>query len=351
MVTSLDPHHPHSHHNSHYQEDHDRLRTDAETPQGQGGQSSAVHPSSVQRESSFTMSVRPGQLPKISAVPSSSVVKVKSGHMGGPNKRGSVDYMGVPGVGLPVLEKGKVQMIAWGENSNGQGGTWQGSGNDQGQGLGSAPGQGLEFRPVNNNLAEGQEGQGQLRHKRPLSANPHAHQRNSGLIHTHTTTSSNNNNHHGDDHDGGHGHTVAGGKRHAFAGVAEASAVSGALLRITDALVRKVLPWNSVCCPRAVENLRDLRLQIILAKYDAFVAKITAQLQTKVAAFLTCKEGELASWLDNEATSWTHTTNDEEIQLTAFFKTEKERSMSRLESQASALRMRETMLAMELDGR
>ena len=55
-------------------------------------------------------------------------------------------------------------------------------------------------------------------------------------------------------------------------------------------------------------NLRDLRLQVILAKYDAFVAKVTTQLQTKVAAFLTCKEGELAAWLDNEATNWTHTT-------------------------------------------
>ena len=29
--------------------------------------------------------------------------------------------------------------------------------------------------------------------------------------------------------------------------------------------------------------------QIVLAKYDAFVTKVTQQLQTKVAAFLTCK--------------------------------------------------------------
>jgi hypothetical protein len=50
--------------------------------------------------------------------------------------------------------------------------------------------------------------------------------------------------------------------RHAFAGVAEATVVSGALLRITDGLVRRVLPWNAVCCPRAVESLRDLRIKV-----------------------------------------------------------------------------------------
>jgi len=77
--------------------------------------------------------------------------------------------------------------------------------------------------------------------------------------------------------------------RHAFAGVAEATVVSGALLRITDGLVRRVLPWNAVCCPRAVESLRDLRIKIVLGKYDAFVTKVTQQLQTKVAAFLSCK--------------------------------------------------------------
>ena len=51
--------------------------------------------------------------------------------------------------------------------------------------------------------------------------------------------------------------------RHAFAGVADATVVSGALLRITDALVRRVLPWNAVCCPRAVESLRDLRIKVL----------------------------------------------------------------------------------------
>ena len=59
----------------------------------------------------------------------------------------------------------------------------------------------------------------------------------------------------------------------------------------------------------------------------------------------------MAAWLDNEATSWTHTTSDEEAQLTAFFKAEKERSAGRLDSQAQALRARETTLACELDGR
>ena len=53
--------------------------------------------------------------------------------------------------------------------------------------------------------------------------------------------------------------------RHAFAGVAEATMVSGALLRITDGLVRRVLPWNAVCCPRAVESLRDLRIKVTRA--------------------------------------------------------------------------------------
>ena len=47
----------------------------------------------------------------------------------------------------------------------------------------------------------------------------------------------------------------------------------------------------------------------------------------------------------------TTTTSDEEAQLTAFFKAEKERSAGRLDSQAQALRARETTLACELDGR
>jgi hypothetical protein len=57
--------------------------------------------------------------------------------------------------------------------------------------------------------------------------------------------------------------------RHAFAGVAEATVVSGALLRITDGLVRRVLPWNAVCCPRAVESLRDLRIKVTHAPLSA----------------------------------------------------------------------------------
>ena len=133
-------------------------------------------------------------------------------------------------------------MIAWAENTPGV--TWQGQGNEPGQGLGTAQGQGLGPRPVNNNLAEGG---GQLHHKRPSSANPKPHPRNNTIAHFNNNGNGNANGDNNGTGNGGDGDgAVTGGKRHAYAGVAEATAVSGALLRITDALVRKVLPWNSL---------------------------------------------------------------------------------------------------------
>ena len=253
MVTTTD--HPHSQEEDH--EYHDRAGEDSATPQG--GYSS--HPSlQLLRESSFTTGVRPGQLPKIAQsggvhAPSSSVRGkhggATSGQVSGSSRRGSNVPMGVPGgAGLPLLEKGKHQMIAWGEHTT-QGGTggWQRQGNEQGQGL-AAPGQGLGYRPMNNNLAEGGGlGQGQLRNKRPSSANPHAHPRNNALLNAHGNvhgdSNGNGGGNGGGNGNGGNGNGIVGGKRHAFAGVAEATAVSGALLRITDALVRKVCHYLS----------------------------------------------------------------------------------------------------------
>jgi hypothetical protein len=133
--------------------------------------------------------------------------------------------------------------------------------------------------------------------------------------------------------------------------VAEATLVSGALLRVTDSLVRTVLPWHAVCCPRAVQNLRDLRLTIVLAKYDSFVSKMTAQLQAKVAAFLTCKEAELGAWVESEGAGWASTTADEEATLGTFFGSEKVRTQGRLKAQGEALGERERALAGQLDGR
>ena len=220
-------------------------------------------------DTSFTTGVRPGQLPKIAqghghghggGLPhissAAAMMKGKHSHSHGSvllSKRGSHEHMVPPGnnnhnnndhsnnhgAGLPVIEKGKHQMIAWAENT--PGGTWQGQGNEPGQGLGSAQGQGLGPRPVNNNFAETGAHGNQLHHKRPSSANPKPHPRNTSLAHFNGNGSGNTNGDNNGTGNGGNGDgAVTGGKRHAYAGVAEATAVSGALLRITDALVRKV---------------------------------------------------------------------------------------------------------------
>ena len=47
-------------------------------------------------------------------------------------------------------------------------------------------------------------------------------------------------------------------------------------------LALQVLPWQAVCCPRAVEALRDIRLAAIQEKHDGFIAKMTRRLQDKV---------------------------------------------------------------------
>lgn len=78
------------------------------------------------------------------------------------------------------------------------------------------------------------------------------------------------------------------------------SNVSMGMIRTTDAICRKLLPWQAVCCPCAVEMFRDIRLQSLASQHEAFILRMTQQLENKVLEFIQRKDDEVDSWLQKE---------------------------------------------------
>jgi hypothetical protein len=127
------------------------------------------------------------------------------------------------------------------------------------------------------------------------------------------------------------------------------SIIQAGLMRIVDQLARKLLPWQAVICPRAVETLQDLRLTLIQSKHALFMQQMKAKLEEKVMAFLRKKEEEVDTWLNREIAVWQEFLEKDEIDLTDFIKADLERLTNRAIAQDQAYRKRELQIANELD--
>ena len=68
-----------------------------------------------------------------------------------------------------------------------------------------------------------------------------------------------NNQNTGNNNNNNNNNNIYGDANDTYAGLPGDSAVAMGLMRVADVLVRKVLPWQAVSCPRAVECLRDSR--------------------------------------------------------------------------------------------
>ena len=135
------------------------------------------------------------------------------------------------------------------------------------------------------------------------------------------------------------------------AGLAGDSAVAMGLMRVADILARKVLPWQALTCPRAVECLRDSRLSLVLSKHEQFVDRMRQQLEGKVVAFLDKKDEEVGMWIQREMEVWKLAMAQQEADQSDFFRSDAERTQQRAAAQEGALKAREVALATELDDR
>lgn len=134
-------------------------------------------------------------------------------------------------------------------------------------------------------------------------------------------------------------------------GLAGDSAVAMGLMRVADILARKVLPWQALTCPRAIECLRDSRLSLVLGKHAQFVDRMRLQLEGKVVAFLDKKDEEVAMWIQREMEVWKLAMTQQEADQSEFFRSDAERTQQRAAAQEGALKAREVALATELDDR
>ena len=127
------------------------------------------------------------------------------------------------------------------------------------------------------------------------------------------------------------------------------TAVAMGLLRIADNLCRKLLPWQAVCCPCAVETFRDIRSQSLLNQNRAFVQKMTAQLEKKVADFIAKKDEEVDRWLQREADFWAKAIDADNAGQDEFVVKEEMRILERAALQDKASKMREEKMALTID--
>jgi hypothetical protein len=121
------------------------------------------------------------------------------------------------------------------------------------------------------------------------------------------------------------------------------------LMRIADHLARKVLPWQAVLCPKAVETLHDVRLTMMQARHNAFIASMKSKLEEKVLGFMNKKEQEVDIWMEREIRSWQQFMLNDESDLTDFIKTDLARISDRAMAQDSAYRRRELLIASTID--
>lgn len=127
------------------------------------------------------------------------------------------------------------------------------------------------------------------------------------------------------------------------------TAVSMGLLRVADSICRKLLPWQAVCCPCAVESFRDMRHQSITTQNNTFISRMTQQLEGKVLDFITRKDEEVDRWLQREADFWAKTINADDAGQNDFLVEEEMRIMQRSGLQERAARYRENSMAVLID--
>jgi hypothetical protein len=127
------------------------------------------------------------------------------------------------------------------------------------------------------------------------------------------------------------------------------SVISAGLIRIADQLARKILPWQAVLCPRAVETLQDLRLSMIQAKHTQFMNQMKSKLEEKVSNFIRRKEEEVDTYLEKEVNEWQKFLEQDEMDLSDYIKIDIERITNRAIAQDSAYRQRELRVANTLD--
>lgn len=58
-------------------------------------------------------------------------------------------------------------------------------------------------------------------------------------------------------------------------------------------MATKILPWQAVMCPKAIETLRDVRQGIIHSKHVTFIQQMKSKLNEKVMGFVAKKEEEV----------------------------------------------------------
>lgn len=73
---------------------------------------------------------------------------------------------------------------------------------------------------------------------------------------------------------------------------------------VIDTFIRRVLPWQSFLCRRAIESLRDLRSQKTNSVYEGLLQSMTDQLNGKVQSFLKAKYIEITQWGTKEVQTW-----------------------------------------------
>jgi hypothetical protein len=139
---------------------------------------------------------------------------------------------------------------------------------------------------------------------------------------------------------------ISGGVSHIQPGE---SALAMGLMRIADVLSRKVLPWQASSCPRAVEQLRDLRSAQIQQKHKVFVDRMKKQLEDKVLQFLSKKDEEVDFWMQKEVRVWMDAMSKQEADQTSFFQADLKRIAMRQSQQDVACKQRELGLAHALD--
>eukprot|EP01039_Chlorochromonas_danica_P014875 gene14875-17424_t len=127
------------------------------------------------------------------------------------------------------------------------------------------------------------------------------------------------------------------------------SVISAGLMRIADQLARKILPWQAVLCPRAVETLQDLRLATVQAKHTQFMNQMKGKLEEKVENFIRRKEEEVDAYLEKEVQEWQAFLQQDEMDLSDFVKADIDRIANRAIAQDTAYRQRELRVANELD--
>eukprot|EP01031_Cornospumella_fuschlensis_P028976 gene28976-34969_t len=127
------------------------------------------------------------------------------------------------------------------------------------------------------------------------------------------------------------------------------SVISVGLMRIADHVARKILPWQAILCPRAVESLQDLRMSYMQAKHTTFMIQMKTKLDEKVRSFLQKKEEEVDAWIEKEVNEWQAFLQADETDLSDFLHKDFQRITQRAVQQDMAYRARELHMANELD--